>query len=388
MAYLLAGGADTTLAVATGLGLLGLAQLILFGYLAQQDQRIGSAITRLSRQIFDIRSESHNGQEALRSRLSLLENEGRRHTDAVAHGLSDLKTSYAALKDALSSQIANREPEPAPHMYEEPQMEMHVEPVFLTEPVIAAPPPAAQLRDVIHLALEPIVDMQTQRTAHYRVHVSMDVEGQEIDSDQLMQYVARMGTRPSLDLRAARECLSLLMRLRARDPDLCIMLGIGAETLADDKTLTQILAECERASSVAPGLVFELSHASLAGLSTRGLEGLARIARRGQHFALVQASVAGLDLQAMNTLNVRYVGIAAAKLETEGFSGSLIGFAQLARLSRVQLVVMDVRNPDLVPRLASVSRLACGPCFAEPRRVKQAAGSSTQAAPSHINIAA
>jgi hypothetical protein len=126
------------------------------------------------------------------------------------------------------------------------------------------------------------------------------------------------------------------------------------------------------------GVVFEMSHSMLAGLSEAGLEGLARLARAGSLFSLTHVSVAGLDLHAMNTLNVRYIGLAAAAIEPAGPSTSLIGFAQMARLSRVNVIVTGLNNSALVGKLGSVARLACGPCFAVPRRVRRDLGVATQ----------
>ena len=112
----------------------------------------------------------------------------------------------------------------------------------------------------------------------------------------------------------------------------------------------------------------------LAGLSEAGLEGLARLARAGGQFSLTQVSVAGLDLHAMDALNVRYIGLPSASIDAAGPSTSLIGFAQMARLSRVNVIITGLSNASLLTKLGSVARLACGPCFAAPRRVKRGMG--------------
>lgn len=86
-------------------------------------------------------------------------------------------------------------------------------------------------------------------------------------------------------------------------------------------------------------------------------------------------------------LNVRHVGVAAGSIDAdEGPSTGLVGFAQVARLSRISVIVTGLTNAALVAKLASVTRLACGPCFALPRRVKRHAASA-DSMPS-LNIAA
>ena len=187
---------------------------------------------------------------------------------------------------------------------------------------------------------------------------------------------------------AASETLGLLQRLRQRDPDLCILMNVGAETLRDASTIAQILAACEAAGPTAKGLVLEMPHAALSGLSEQALEGLADLARQGMHFALSQVSVNGLDLEAMALLNIRHVGVAAGSIGPDGPSPTLVGFAQLARLSRIDVIVMDVRQAALVPKLRTITRLACGPCFANPRRVKRVGELAHQAAAFDIGLAA
>ena len=87
----------------------------------------------------------------------------------------------------------------------------------------------------------------------------------------------------------------------------------------------------------------------------------------------------------MNVLNVRYVGISVGVIDHDGPSTSLIGFAQMARLSRLTVMVTGISNAAIVSKLQSIGRLASGPCFAEPRRVKRNRSASAQ---SQIELAA
>ena len=146
---------------------------------------------------------------------------------------------------------------------------------------------------------------------------------------------------------------------------------MGSETLQSQAALAQIMGAIQ-ASPFANGLIIEVPHVVLAGLGESGLEGLARLARQGLVFALSNASIVGLDLDAMKILNVKLVGLNAASISGGAPSETLLGFAQLARLARVNIYVTDVTNPASVAPLSAFSRLACGPCFAAPRRVKRA----------------
>ena len=137
---------------------------------------------------------------------------------------------------------------------------------------------------------------------------------------------------------------------------------------------------------MAQGLAYELPHAMLAGLTENALEGLAMLARQGAMLALTNVSLAGLDLHAMSTLNVRFVGLDVAAIDvTTGPSAAMIGFAQAARASRVQMIVTGVAYPRIVASLPQITRLASGPCFAAPRRVKR---ELAEEAATRFNVAA
>jgi len=73
----------------------------------------------------------------------------------------------------------------------------------------------------------------------------------------------------------------------------------------------------------------------------------------------------------MRLLNVKLVGITAGYLGGRTASDSLLGFAQMARLARVNIYVTEVTDAATVPHMAAFSRLACGLCFAAPRLVKR-----------------
>ena len=390
-AYLLGGGSQLAIATATAVGATVLGQLALLGLTLQQDERQSLRVKRLMRDQSLFQDETRARSDALQATVAHITSQDETRSQAMMNGISDLKTSYQELQEALVSGLANaaQAPQPQPAPVEEVQAVAAME---SQAPAMEAPLPDDfeddELGDRIFFALEPVIDIPSRRTAHYRLNLSMEMDGEELASDRLLHYAGRVGKRPILDLIAAREALHLLAKLRVRDPELNIFMDIGAETLAEPQALARLILARQEAGPVAQGLVFEMPHAALAGLSEHALEGLAALAREGVHFALTNVSVAALDLQAMNTLNVRHVGVAAGSIDpVEGPSTSLVGFAQVARLSRINLIVTGLANASLVAKLASVSRLACGPCFALPRRVKRHIGNAQESVPS-LNIAA
>ncbi len=392
-AYLLGGGGQLTLATATAVGATVLGQLALLGLTLQQDERQSVRIKRVMRDQSLFQDEARARADALQTTVAQFMSHDESRSHAVMSGISELRTNYLDLQGALVSGLANvvaQAPQPqAMPMEDFEAFEEMAEPLA---PEMEAELPQndfedEELGDKIFFALEPVIDIPSRRTAHYRLNLSLEMGGEELASDRLLHYASRVGKRQALDLIAAREALQLLAKLRLRDPDLNIFMDIGAETLADPQALARLIVARQDAGGSAQGLVFEMPHAALAGLSERALEGLAALAREGVHFALANVSVAALDLQAMNMLNVRHVGVAAGSIDAdEGPSTGLVGFAQVARLSRISVIVTGLTNAALVAKLASVTRLACGPCFALPRRVKRHAASA-DSMPS-LNIAA
>ncbi len=369
LAYLVAGGAQFVLATAIGLALLGIGQIALLGLSWQQQERTTARLRRVTREAVELNVDARAKTDFVLSRLGQFEAAAKIQSDAVLGGIADMKLSYGKLQNAFTG-LARPQTEPADETVTEAPAEL--EPLH-SAPAIEVPaePAATPLTELTTFALEPIIDVQSRRTAHYRLHLSVKVGSEDIGGERLLHHAARVGLRPQLDYVSVCETLGLLSRLRQRDLELCILMNVGAETLREDNVIAQILSACEAAGPYAKGLVLEMPHAALSGLSEQALEGLAELARKGIHFALSQASIGGLDLESMALLNIRHVGISAGSIDTDGPSPSLVGFVQLARLSRIDVIVMDVRQDTLMPKLKNIIRYACGPFFAEPRRVKR-----------------
>lgn len=369
--YIIGGGTASVFSIVLAIFSLALGQVFLLGVSTKQNSDFHTRFRAVqnelqSRQQIEI--EDRRQTEFILTQLTELRNDANRNAELVSAGFSDLKNSYTGLADDLqSAAVAQRA---AASIQRQP---------LLPPPVIAAPkiePKATQtvpFGNDLTLALEPIVDVQSGSTAHYRIHLGLvSKAGENFNHENLLHHADRIGVRTQLDIFVAREAALLLRRLRERDPALMMFMPIGAATLANPKAMAQILSDRLVDNDVASGLAFELPHAMLAGLTDQALEGLANLARNGVILALTNASVAGLDLNALATLNVRYVNLEMGALGEIGrVNATVMGFAQIARASRVQLIVSGVSNPNVIPSLPQISRLASGLCFAAPRRVKR-----------------
>jgi EAL domain-containing protein (putative c-di-GMP-specific phosphodiesterase class I) len=244
-----------------------------------------------------------------------------------------------------------------------------------TPPETSAPPEALP-KDHLNFLLQPIIDLTTNETVHYRTRFNMSAaSGSEIDFEKLIANADRGGLRATLDVHVVNQAIPLLRRLRTRNPAMKMFLPIGAATLMRDTSLDVITAALADAADVASGLVFEITHDTLGRLTESGIAGLARIARIGTTLAVSEASVAGLDLATLRQLGVKFIGIDAASVESGyGIATTWNEFAQVARGLQFQIMLTDIKNPVQAAASAQIARLVTGPYFAPPRRVKFNAG--------------
>ena len=374
-AYLISGGVLVVSAVALAFAAFAFSQIILLMLVARKastSEELNKETHSNFETVWRQQNESKRLGESSKHQIDAIKSEIHRDRETYAKGFSELKDSYESLlthmqraaefQPAPDQFYAPPRPSIAPEMPEEDLRQPN------TENEVASP-----FGDQLSVSLEPIVDLSSGRTAHYRMHLALATEqGDELTSELFLHHADRIGARPALDAYVAREAELLLRKLRMRDSQLSIFMPIGAATLASRETIAKILTDRKAAPDVAQGLVFDVPHAMLAGLTEQGLEGLAMLARQGARFALSNISIAGLDLAAMNTLNVRYIGLDAAAIDVaNGPSTAMASFNQAARASRVQMIVTGVADPRLIGKLSQITRLVSGPCFAPPRRVKK-----------------
>lgn len=234
----------------------------------------------------------------------------------------------------------------------------------------------APAREHFNFLLEPVIDLTTNRTAHYRVRFSITAaNGIEIDYSKLTMNADRGELRPTLDLHVINQAIPLLRRLRAKHPAMRMFIPMGAATLVSEHTIAMVTQMLSEADNVAQGVVFELTHDSLAGLNEAGISGLAAIARMGATLALTNASMAGLDLPALRHLGVKFIGVEARSIESGfGTTQAWLDFAQVARGMQFQILLTNVENSAQAATASQIARLVAGHFFAPPRRVKINAG--------------
>ncbi len=245
---------------------------------------------------------------------------------------------------------------------------------YEAQPAVAAKP--AEPREHLNFLLEPIIDISTNATAHYRARFSMTASnGAEIDFAKLVVNADRGGLRPSLDRHVISQAIPLLRRLRAKHPTMKMLIPLGGATLMSADSLAHLTSALAEASDVAPGMVLELSHDVLGKLNNEGIAGLAAVARMGAALALTNAAIGGLDLASLRQLGVKFIGIDAHSFESGfGVAKTWTEFVAVARGLQFQILLTDVTTSVQATSAAQIARLVSGPFFAAPRRVKFNAG--------------
>jgi EAL domain-containing protein (putative c-di-GMP-specific phosphodiesterase class I) len=370
--YMIGGGTAPLLAIVVAVLALGFSQASILIFVARrssdltndrQNTQSDIAVTLINAR------ESKVQFESLRKSLDESKLEAKRDRELMARGFSELKDSYTSLQTEIQRTTYYTQPV-AENIFTPPPVQNDQNAQVQTP---QEPEPASPFGDQLSVSLEPIIDLTTGRTAHYRMHLGLaDGQGEELASDTFLNHAERIGARPSLDILVAREADALLRKLRQRDPNLNIFMPIGASTLASRESIAQINEDRKASADISQGLIFEFPHAMLAGLTEHALEGLAELARQGARFGLSNVSIAGLDLTAMNTLNVRFVSLDSTAIDAvHGPSLAMASFTQTARASRVQMIVSGVADQRIIGKLPQITRLVSGPCFAPPRRVKK-----------------
>jgi EAL domain-containing protein (putative c-di-GMP-specific phosphodiesterase class I) len=241
---------------------------------------------------------------------------------------------------------------------------------------VSAPPPPAPGAERLELSLQPVIELATGSTAHYRALLDLtDEQGHAVRHAELMHKADQGGMRPALDAHMVRVLAPVLRRLRLKNPSLRVFVPIGIATLSSPEDCGRIVASLERDVDVAGGMVFEFGHRELGMLDDSGIASLARLGRLGATLALSQVQVGGLDLAALRQLGVRYLSFPPHAGDAGfGPSAAWREFIQHARAMQFQVVVADIVTPQQATAAGKFGRFGYGAFFAPPRKVRADAG--------------
>jgi EAL domain-containing protein (putative c-di-GMP-specific phosphodiesterase class I) len=363
--YMLASGNANVTAVAgavlllgTGLFAIGIVGVQKFSgqeeWLLQQQDVMGDTLHRL---------------DSLTARIDGVE----QSVDQPMERLDEIKAELKGLRDNLRSLIqAKEKPEaPAQPANAPPPAEASAE-----TPATSPAPKPQSAGEHLELLLEPVIELATGSTAHYRALLNLtDDHGHSVRHADLMQKADEGGMRPALDAHMVKLVAPVLRRLRAKNPTFRAFVPLGIATLGSREETSRIVANLERDVDIAGGVVFEFNHRDLGALDDDGIQNLARLGRLGATMALAQVQVAGLDLAALRQLGVRYLTFPPNAADAGfGPTPAWREFVQYARAMQFQIIVSDITAPQQATAATQVGRFGYGPFFAPPRKVRADAG--------------
>ena len=292
------------------------------------------------------------------ARLVGLEEQARRSTAQATRSeeiMTELNALRREMKDLAQSQRqASAAPPPA-------------QAAPAAAPAAAAEQPAG--RDELTLWLEPVIELASGNTSHYRALVGLtDSSGKTVSHDEVMQKADQGGLRASLDARLVKMVIPVLRRLRMRNPGLRIFVPVGRATLSAREEVVRLLALLRRDGDLTDGIVFDLAQQDLGLLDAGGIENLARLGRSGAMLSVSSADPGGLDLTALRKLGVNYLSCPADA------DASWTGIAKTARVLNIEIVIAAIRTQQQAATAGKLGRYGYGPHFAPPRKVRADAG--------------
>lgn len=238
----------------------------------------------------------------------------------------------------------------------------------------AAPAPPAEPptgREELTLWLEPVVELATGNTSHYRAQIGLSSgDGGTVAHDEVMQKADQGDLRASLDTRLVKLVMPVLRRLRQRNPALRIFVPVGRATLGAKEDVLQILSLLRGDGNLAGGLVFDIAQKDLGHLDATGIENLARLGRSGAMLCISNAGPGGLDLSALRELGVNYISFPA----NAGTAAAWTNIGRTVRDLNIEIVVAAIRSEQQAATARRLGRYGHGPHFAPPRRVRPDAG--------------
>ena len=239
----------------------------------------------------------------------------------------------------------------------------------------------------VQLYLEPVVRLAEGRTAYYKASFRLrdqspaDLTHIVASADLPVVNGQSVLWDPSLDARLLQQVLPLLEKLRARRGATGIFCPISVATLENTTALQEFVALLQANPEGAAGIVLDIHHTALAGLSEAGLQGLAWLASLGATFCLTGEGMLYDELPALSELGFAFIDVPGEGLIQPAQPGiTAEALLQVTEANNIALIASGVQQPDDAASLMHASSLGRGPGFSSPRAVRERALHQSSAA--------
>jgi len=239
----------------------------------------------------------------------------------------------------------------------------------------------------VQLFLEPVVRLAEGRTAYYKASFRLrdqspaDLTHIVASADlPVLNGQSRLWD-PALDAQLLQQILPLLEKLRARRGATGIFCPISVATLENTKALQELVGLLQANPEAAAGIVLDIHHTALAGLSEAGLQGLAWLASLGATFCLTGEGMLYDELPALAELGFAFIDVPGDGLDQPAQPGMTAEeLLQVTEANNIALIASGIQQPDDAASLMHASSLGRGPGFSSPRAVRERALHASSAA--------
>jgi len=248
-------------------------------------------------------------------------------------------------------------------------------------------PARIQRPQPVQLFLEPVVRLAEGRTAYYKASFRLrdqspaDLTHIVASADLPVLNGQSSLWDPALDAQLLQQILPLLEKLRARRGATGIFCPISVATLENTKALQELVGLLQANPEGAAGIVLDIHHTALAGLSEAGLQGLAWLASLGATFCLTGEGMLYDELPSLSELGFAFIDVPGEGLSQPDQSGMTADeLLHATQANNIALIASGVEQPDNTSSLMHASSLGRGPGFSSPRAVRERALHSSSAA--------
>jgi len=248
-------------------------------------------------------------------------------------------------------------------------------------------PARIQRPQPVQLFLEPVVRLAEGRTAYYKASFRLrdqspaDLTHIVASADLPVLNGQSSLWDPALDAQLLQQILPLLEKLRARRGATGIFCPISVATLENTKALQELVGLLQANPEGAAGIVLDIHHTALAGLSEAGLQGLAWLASLGATFCLTGEGMLYDELPSLSELGFAFIDVPGEGLTQPAQPGMTAEeLLHATQANNIALIASGVEQPDNASSLMHASSLGRGPGFSSPRAVRERALHSSSAA--------
>lgn len=165
-------------------------------------------------------------------------------------------------------------------------------------------------KDRVDLVLQPIVSLPQRKRRFYEAYTRIrDDKGEVFRPEQYIAIAEREGLVTALDNLMLFRCVQMLRKKHLREGNIGFFCNISPHTLSDRKFFNEFVMFMTENSKLAPSLVFEFTHATIANQDDEIRRQLARLAALGFRFSLDQVATLNLDYGALARQHFKYVKI-------------------------------------------------------------------------------